>query len=81
MRENAIKDLRILAVASLKGGVGKTTLTAHLAVQAERSGAGPVALIDTDPRGAFLPGGIAGSPLPRPLPRLTSLSFPHISQR
>src|SRR5919201_1499311 len=53
MRENAIKDLRVLAVASLKGGVGKTTLTAHLAVQAERSGAGPVALIDTDPQGSL----------------------------
>jgi chromosome partitioning protein len=53
MRENAIKDLRILAVASLKGGVGKTTLTAHLAVQAERTGEGPVALIDTDPQGSL----------------------------
>ena len=53
MRESAIKDLRILAVASLKGGVGKTTLTAHLAVQAERTGAGPVALIDTNHQGSL----------------------------
>jgi chromosome partitioning protein len=53
MRKSAIKDLRILAVASLKGGVGKTTLTAHLAVQAERSSQGPVALIDTDPQGSL----------------------------
>jgi chromosome partitioning protein len=53
MRDTAIKDLRILAVASLKGGVGKTTLTAHLAVQAGCAGAGPVALIDTDPQGSL----------------------------
>lgn len=36
-----------------KGGVGKTTLAGHLAVEAERSGAGPVALLDTDPQGSL----------------------------
>lgn len=36
-------------LASRKGGAGKTTLSCHLAVEAERAGAGPVALIDTDP--------------------------------
>jgi chromosome partitioning protein len=42
--------LRVLALASQKGGSGKTTLSGHLAVQAQRSGAGPVVLIDIDPQ-------------------------------
>jgi chromosome partitioning protein len=42
-----------IALAAQKGGVGKTTLAAHLAVQAERSGAGPVALIDADPQASL----------------------------
>ncbi len=45
--------MRIVAVASQKGGVGKTTLAGHIAVQAERDGAGPVALVDTDPQGSL----------------------------
>lgn len=45
--------MRITAVANRKGGVGKTTLTGHLAVEAERQGAGPVALIDTDEQGSL----------------------------
>jgi chromosome partitioning protein len=45
--------MRVIAVASQKGGTGKTTLCGHLAVQAERTGAGPVALIDTDPQGSL----------------------------
>jgi chromosome partitioning protein len=44
--------LRVLALASQKGGSGKTTLSGHLAVQAQRSGAGPVVLIDIDPQGS-----------------------------
>ncbi len=43
----------VLAFASQKGGCGKTTLAAHVAVQAERRGAGPVAVIDTDPQGSL----------------------------
>ena len=43
----------VLAVASQKGGSGKTTLAGHLAVQADRVGAGPVALVDTDPQGSL----------------------------
>jgi chromosome partitioning protein len=43
----------VVAVASQKGGSGKTTLCGHLAVEAERAGAGPVALIDTDPQGSL----------------------------
>jgi len=42
-----------LVLASQKGGPGKTTLSGHLGVEAERSGAGPVALIDTDPQGSL----------------------------
>jgi chromosome partitioning protein len=45
--------LRVLALASQKGGSGKTTLSGHLAVQAQRAGAGPVVLIDTDPQGSL----------------------------
>ena len=45
--------MRIIAFASQKGGVGKTTLAGHLAVEAERRGAGPVALLDTDPQGSL----------------------------
>ena len=46
-------DAQIVVLASQKGGSGKTTLSGHLAVQAEQSGAGPVALIDTDPQGSL----------------------------
>lgn len=45
--------MRIIAFASQKGGVGKTTLAGHLAVEAEKQGAGPVALLDTDPQGSL----------------------------
>ncbi len=45
--------MRIIALASQKGGVGKTTLAGHLAVEAERQGHGPVALLDTDPQGSL----------------------------
>lgn len=42
--------MRTVVFAARKGGSGKTTLAAHLAVQAEREGAGPVTLIDLDPQ-------------------------------
>ncbi len=45
--------MHVVVVASRKGGAGKTTLTSHLAVEAERLGAGPVVLIDTDPQGGL----------------------------
>jgi len=45
--------MQVIAVASQKGGSGKTTLAGHLAVEAERRGMGPVALIDTDPQGSL----------------------------
>lgn len=45
--------MRVLAFASQKGGSGKTTLSSHIAVQAERAGAGPVVLVDTDPQGSM----------------------------
>jgi chromosome partitioning protein len=46
--------MRIVAMVSQKGGVGKTTLGGHLAVEADRAGAGPVALLDTDPQGSLV---------------------------
>jgi chromosome partitioning protein len=45
--------MHVLVLASQKGGSGKTTLSGHLAVEAERAGMGPVALIDTDPQGSL----------------------------
>ncbi len=42
--------MQVLVVLSQKGGSGKTTLAGHIAVQAELSGAGPVAVLDADPQ-------------------------------
>jgi len=47
------KEMRVIAVASQKGGSGKTTIAGHIAVEAERAGAGTIALIDTDPQGSL----------------------------
>src|SRR5271168_1164258 len=43
----------VIVVACQKGGAGKTTIAAHLAVQAVRAGHGPVVLVDTDPQGSL----------------------------
>lgn len=45
--------MKTIVINSQKGGSGKTTLCAHLAVMAERAGDGPVYLIDTDPQGTL----------------------------
>lgn len=45
--------MRKIIVASQKGGAGKSTLCAHLSVQAERAGDGPAYLIDTDPQASL----------------------------
>ncbi len=45
--------MRIIVLASQKGGSGKTTVAAHLAVALERAGQGPAVLIDTDPQGSL----------------------------
>lgn len=45
--------MQVLAFASQKGGSGKTTMAGHVAVQAELAGAGPVAVVDTDPQGSL----------------------------
>ena len=42
--------MQVLSILSQKGGSGKTTLAGHIAVQAELSGGGPVAVLDTDPQ-------------------------------
>jgi chromosome partitioning protein len=45
--------MKVMAFASQKGGSGKTTLAGHIAVEAERSGAGPIAMLDLDPQGSL----------------------------
>ena len=50
--------MRVLAMASQKGGSGKTTLSGHLAVQAQLAGAGPVVLIDIDRQTGFIFAGV-----------------------
>ena len=45
--------MRTIVLASQKGGAGKTTLSGHLAVEAESRNHGPVAVIDTDPQGGL----------------------------
>ena len=45
--------MKTIVFASQKGGVGKTTLAAHLAVAAEKAGDGPCVLIDTDPQASL----------------------------
>jgi chromosome partitioning protein len=45
--------VHIVVLASQKGGTGKTTLSGHLAVEAQNAGVGRVALIDTDPQGSL----------------------------
>jgi len=48
-----LTSMRVIVFASQKGGSGKTTLAGHIAVEADREGAGPVALIDTDPQASL----------------------------
>jgi chromosome partitioning protein len=45
--------MKTIVINSQKGGSGKTSLCAHLSVEAERAGDGPVYLIDTDPQGTL----------------------------
>jgi chromosome partitioning protein len=45
--------MRVLAISSQKGGSGKTTLSGHIAVQAELAGDGPVVIMDMDPQGSL----------------------------
>jgi chromosome partitioning protein len=41
--------MKTVVITSQKGGSGKTTVTAHLAVAVERADHGPAVMIDTDP--------------------------------
>jgi chromosome partitioning protein len=43
--------MKTIVVANQKGGSGKSTVTVHLAVAAERAGDGPAIISDTDPQG------------------------------
>jgi chromosome partitioning protein len=51
--ETKPQAMQVIVFSSQKGGSGKTTLCGQLAVQAEIVGAGPVAVVDTDPQGSL----------------------------
>jgi chromosome partitioning protein len=53
MNDRPKDKMNVIVLASQKGGAGKTTLAAHLAIAAETAGAGPAVLIDTDPQGSL----------------------------
>ena len=42
--------MKTIVITSQKGGSGKTTVVAHLAVAVEQAGHGPAVVIDTDPQ-------------------------------
>ncbi len=44
---------KIITIAQQKGGAGKTTLSAHLAVGMSHALNGPVAILDVDPQGSL----------------------------
>ena len=45
--------MKTIVIGSQKGGSAKTTLVAHLAVEAVRAGDGPIWIIDTDQQGTL----------------------------
>jgi chromosome partitioning protein len=45
--------MKTVLITSQKGGCGKTTTAAHLAVEIERAGDGPVVIVDADPQGTL----------------------------
>jgi len=45
--------MRTIVLATQKGGTGKSTIGAHMAVEAQRKRKRPVAIIDTDPQGSL----------------------------
>jgi chromosome partitioning protein len=69
--------MHILTVASQKGGAGKTTATAYLAVEAERTGAGPVALVDIDPQGSLA---ASWNTREAPTPLFASIDIAHLPE-
>lgn len=45
--------MHVIVFASQKGGVGKTTIAAHIAVAATTADLGPVVIMDTDPQASL----------------------------
>lgn len=45
--------MKTIVITSQKGGSAKSTLSAHLAVEAERAGDGPIWIVDTDKQGTL----------------------------
>jgi len=45
--------MKVLSLLAQKGGTGKSTLAAHLGVEAERTGPKPVVLVDLDPQASL----------------------------
>ena len=67
----------VIAVASPVAGSGRTTLAVHLAVEAGRTGNGPVMLLDPAPGGALTHWMAARN---RPMPECRPADFPYLSE-
>lgn len=72
-----VARMHIIVISSQKGGSGKTTLCAHLAVEAERAGHGPVYLVDTDPQGTLT---VWHEKRQAEVPQRVELPFPALAQ-
>lgn len=53
MKSGKKEFMKTILITSQKGGSGKTMLTAHLAVEAQRAGNSPAWMIDTDKQGTL----------------------------
>lgn len=70
--------MKVVVLASQKGGVGKTTLAAHLAVAAELRGSQRAVLLDTDPQGSLSAWWNARAPA---TPALATAALPELAAK
>jgi len=68
--------MQVIVINSQKGGSGKSMLAKHLSVEAERSGDGPVYLIDNDPQATL---SVWYGRRDSDIPKLVEVPFPQLA--